>query len=390
MDVIVIPMPVAVMMGRQHIGQGDKNVRVDMKRVHFRQLFRLRAALFLAISLSLVALCSGLLPVLSKDSPAALLPRVTFGSIHSGTTTASPWSRIPFIRNQNCRLLDAEKCSSISGSSSITDWVVENLESGNNTITSRSAVMAGENDTLPAAGLCIGKVRILASDSNYSNIGTEADFLVPIRLLVGRNGWGTGVHPTTRLCLEWICDVVTGGETVLDYGCGSGVLSIAALHMGAVKCFGVDVEAEALVTAVRNVECNGYFGEERFEALHTREVLPYGISNAGVDICVANILVGQLIRPSMVAALVSNVAPGGLLCLSGIRPGDQVESLRRAYGQSVDWIEEQCGELAASQTASSFDSYGFDCGVWSRLVGRKKLGASRDDDIASMSELAVS
>jgi ribosomal protein L11 methyltransferase len=255
-------------------------------------------------------------------------------------------------------------------------------------ITSRSAIQAGENDTLPAEGLAIGKVRILASESPF--VVDDNDPLLPIRLLVGRNGWGTGVHPTTRLCLEWLCDFVQGGETVLDYGCGSGILSIAALHLGAARCIGVDVEAEALVTAVRNVELNGY-EEGRFEALHTRQVLPYGITTgAGVDVCVANILVGQLVRPSMVAALVTNLAPGGWLCLSGIRPGDQVESLRRAYGNHVEWLDDQYAELAASETEGSVDSYGFDCGSWSRLVGRKKNTLLREDDIADMSESAVS
>ena len=210
--------------------------------------------------------------------------------------------------------------------------------------------------------------------------------------LVGRNGWGTGVHPTTRLCLEWLCDdaILQGGETVLDYGCGSGVLSIAALHLGAAKCIGVDVEAEALVTAVRNVELNGY-QDGRFEPLHTREVLPFGIvaTGAGVDVCVANILVGQLVRPSMVAAIVTNLAPGGWLCLSGIRPGDQVESLKFAYGDHVDWLDDHYYELASLDTQGSVDSYGFDCGSWSRLVGRKKTSSSREDHIAAMSESAV-
>ena len=305
---------------------------------------------------------------------------------------------------------------SSSSSSGITDWVVQGLEPDedavddsapaagphNNTstsgpnhsttgrITSRSAIQAGENDTLPVEGLAIGKVRILASDSVYDN--NDPLSLLPIRLLVGRNGWGTGVHPTTRLCLEWICDIIQGGETVLDYGCGSGILSIAALHLGAAKCIGVDVEAEALVTAVRNVELNGFGGGGRFEALHTREVLPFGITTTGVDVCVANILVGQLVRPSMVAAIITNLAPGGWLCLSGVRPGDQVASLQRAYGDHVEWLDEHSAELAASETEGSLDSYGFDCGSWSRLVGRKKNTGllDRDSDIAAMSESAVS
>ena len=275
--------------------------------------------------------------------------------------------------------------------SQITDWVIEGLESEGNSITSSSNIKAGENDTIPKQGLCIGKVRILPAgydddndDDNHIN-----DDLQPIRLLVGRNGWGTGVHPTTRLCLEWVCDTLTGGEVLLDYGCGSGILSIAALHMGAARCVGVDVEAEALVASERNVHLNGY-SEASFEGLHTREVVPYALCTpVGVDVCVANILIGQLCRASMVAAIVSNMVPGALLCLSGIRP-DEVDSLKAAYADHMEWLDDQYAELSASETEGSLESYGFDCGRWARLVGRKTEGAGRDRDIESMSELAVS
>jgi ribosomal protein L11 methylase PrmA len=276
----------------------------------------------------------------------------------------------------------------------ITDWVIENLESNESSITSASTSIAGENDTLPFDGLCIGNVRILPSDTefvcNNSTNETTTKLYKPIKLLVGRNGWGTGVHPTTRLCIEWLCHTIQGGETLLDYGCGSGILSITALHMGASKTYGVDIEAEALVTALRNVQSNGY-ENHHFVPLHTREVLPYGIhAPTGVDICVANILIGQLIRPSMIAALISNIVPGGLLCLSGIRPGDQVETLKSVYSDHIEWIMEDYMELSASDTPSSIDSYGFDCGTWCRLVGRKVSTRSRSDDINSMSDLAVS
>jgi 2-polyprenyl-3-methyl-5-hydroxy-6-metoxy-1,4-benzoquinol methylase len=293
-----------------------------------------------------------------------------------------------------CLLALQERKEENVGSGAITDWVVQNLESSNSTITSRSSVKAGENDTLPVDGLVIGNLRILASDSDYES--EDNDDCIPIRLLVGRNGWGTGVHPTTRLCLEWICQTIHGGETVLDYGCGSGILSIAALRLGANTCYGVDIEAEALVSAVRNVQNNACSnitndGTTLFQPLHTREVLPFGIHGPkGVDVCIANILIGQLLRPSMIAALISNIAPGGLLCLSGIRPGDQIDSLKRAYGPHVEWLLDDYAELAASETPSSIESYGFDCGVWCRLVGRKVTTRSRSDEIASMSDLAVS
>ena len=168
----------------------------------------------------------------------------------------------------------------------LTDWVVENLESSQN-ITSSSTVKAGENDTLPTTGLPIGTFRILAAEAPTS----DDDGLMEIRLLLGSSGWGTGVHPTTRLCLEWISNIPEG-STVLDYGCGSGILSIAALHTGASKVVLVDVEAEALVTASRNLALNGF--EDRFEGYHTREIVPYCLADnasGGVDVCLANILI---------------------------------------------------------------------------------------------------
>ncbi|GAX10040.1 hypothetical protein FisN_25Lh051 [Fistulifera solaris] len=271
-------------------------------------------------------------------------------------------------------------------SSGLTQWVIENLET-EQMITSSSATQAGEGDTLPREGLVIGTVRVLAAEAEPPQ-QQENGLIRSIYLLMGRNGWGTGVHPTTRLCLEWLCEQIQGGEIVLDYGCGSGILSIAALHMGAARCVGVDIEAEALITAERNVALNEY-DSSRFEGLHTREILPYEIvPGRGVDVCIANILIGQLVRPSMVAALVSNIRNNGILCLSGIRP-HEVASLKAAYGESIEWIDDHYAELSAEETEGSLASYGFDCGRWSRLVGRKRA-ADDKSEIERMSELAVS
>jgi len=62
-----------------------------------------------------------------------------------------------------------------------------------------------------------------------------ADAEAVVRLGNAAGGWGTGCHPTTRLCLEWLSDVIQGGEHVLDFGCGSGVLAAGALALGASK-----------------------------------------------------------------------------------------------------------------------------------------------------------
>jgi ribosomal protein L11 methylase PrmA len=274
--------------------------------------------------------------------------------------------------------------------SRVTNWVVENLESSSSRITSSSSVQAGENDTLPSLGLVIGQegkqVRILPSGSS-AVASSEVDTIPVVRLLLGRNGWGTGVHPTTRLCCEWICSAIQAGDAFLDYGTGSGILSVAALHHGARRIVGVDIEAEALVTAERNLQLNGY-ESDRYELLHTRQVVPSdpSIAPGVVDVCVANILIGQLVRPSMVAALVTNIRPGGMICLSGVRP-TEVQALRSVYDPHVEWIDSEYAELSASETPGSVESYGFDCGRWARLVGRTRMGTVNID---ALSELAVS
>ena len=68
--------------------------------------------------------------------------------------------------------------------------------------------------------------------------------------------FGTGTHPTTRLCLNWLDANLRGGETVLDYGCGSGILGIAAMKLGAAHATGVDIDAQALLAAHHNAMQN--------------------------------------------------------------------------------------------------------------------------------------
>jgi hypothetical protein len=130
----------------------------------------------------------------------------------------------------------------------------------------------------------------------------------------------------------------------------------------------------------------------RFKGWHTREIIPYSLKNEdharGADICVANILIGQLVRPSMVSTIVSNLSPGAWLCLSGIRP-DEVNSLKAAYNNYVDWDDDFYAELAAKDTECSIQSYGFDVGIWSRVVGRIKMNVKLMDS-RNFSEEAVS
>ena len=96
---------------------------------------------------------------------------------------------------------------------------------------------------------------------------------------------------------------------------------------------------------------------------HVREIVPGGLAPPA-DICVANILIGQLVRPSMVAVLSSNVRPGGLLCLSGVRP-DQCGSLREVYSRHFDWEPAMYAEAEPGAEGKAY------WGRWSRLVGRR-------------------
>lgn len=119
--------------------------------------------------------------------------------------------------------------------------------------------------------------------------------------------FGTGSHPTTRLCLEWLECTVQPGLTVLDYGCGSGILAIAAAKLGAVDIVGVDIDAQAVTAARDNAERNTV--SVRFD--DSAQAL-----SGQFDIVVANILANPL--KALAPALCAHVRVGGWLALSGI------------------------------------------------------------------------
>lgn len=136
--------------------------------------------------------------------------------------------------------------------------------------------------------------------------------------------FGTGSHPTTRLCLQWLCDAVRTGDSVLDYGCGSGILGIAAAKLGAADVLGVDIDDKALEAARDNALRNGV--EVRLQ--HSRAAL-----DKRFDIVVANILTNPLCV--LAPLLCARVAPGGRLALSGVLL-TQAEQVIAAY---APWIK---------------------------------------------------
>jgi len=145
--------------------------------------------------------------------------------------------------------------------------------------------------------------------------------------------FGTGSHPTTRLCLGWLERVVCGGETVLDYGCGSGILAIAAMKLGARSALAVDVDPLALEAARYNAQRNAVA-----LAVHdARDPLP-GLAR----ITVANILANPLRMLAPVIA--AHTAAGGHMALSGILE-EQAAGVIDAYAEfaQLDVAEREAG-----------------------------------------------
>jgi len=141
--------------------------------------------------------------------------------------------------------------------------------------------------------------------------------------------FGTGTHPTTALCLEWLEARSLAGCTIVDYGCGSGVLGIAALRLGAREVFAIDIDPQAELATRQNAARNGV--DDR---------LVIGPPPAGTaSVLVANILAGPLIE--LAASITRLVAPRGEIALSGILVG-QAEAVTAAYQPWFDIGLEGC------------------------------------------------
>lgn len=149
--------------------------------------------------------------------------------------------------------------------------------------------------------------------------------------------FGSGTHPTTALCLEWLDGLDLPGKTVLDFGCGSGILALAALILGAQRAVGVDNDPQALLATADNAERNAV-------AEKLSVYLPEDEPPAQYPVVVANILATAL--DALAEKLAARVAPGGRLALSGILAGQEGSLLTRFapwfealnVTQREDWI----------------------------------------------------
>lgn len=122
--------------------------------------------------------------------------------------------------------------------------------------------------------------------------------------------FGTGTHATTALCLEWLESIDLTGKTVIDFGCGSGILAIAAIKLGAAKVVGIDIDPQAITASKENAARNGVVDQlELFLPQEQPE-------NLVADVVVANILAAPLRELSSI--ITAHVAPGGALAMSGV------------------------------------------------------------------------
>ncbi len=142
--------------------------------------------------------------------------------------------------------------------------------------------------------------------------------------------FGTGTHPTTFLCLSWLDGLDLAGASVVDYGCGSGILAVSALKLGAARAAGIDIDPQAIEASRENARRNGVAGRL---SLYLPEEKPAGLA---ADFLLANILAGPL--RELAPALAAMVKPGGRIAVSGII-GVQCAEMTEIYGRWFDLDE---------------------------------------------------
>lgn len=146
--------------------------------------------------------------------------------------------------------------------------------------------------------------------------------------------FGTGTHPTTFLCMQWLAAENLNDTHIIDYGCGSGILGVTALLLGAKQATGVDIDPQALLATQDNLLRN-HLEKETF-TVHQ----PHDCPQQTADIMIANILAGPLVE--LAETLIALIKPNGKICLSGIL-NHQAQAVMEAYSHSIhfDPIEQK-------------------------------------------------
>ncbi len=155
--------------------------------------------------------------------------------------------------------------------------------------------------------------------------------------------FGSGTHPTTQLCLKWLSDNITGGETILDYGCGTGILAIAALKLGAGKAIGTDIDPQALIATQNNAELNH---------VTVSTCIPEDLPPQKINIIVANILLKPLIE--LAEHFSDRLVPGGRIALSGLltAQSEKVVSVYKPYFKNLTILKQDSWGLISGRLKS--------------------------------------
>ncbi len=161
--------------------------------------------------------------------------------------------------------------------------------------------------------------------------------------------FGTGTHPSTALCLQWLDAHVVAGQEIIDYGCGSGILALAAVKLGAAQAHCFDIDPQALLATADNARVNDI--TDRIRIVAASAALP-----AQVDVLLANILSGPL--RELAAALSARLRPGGSIVLAGLMD-HEITEVTQAYSA---WFDMCCFGLRDG---------------WAGLAGRRHSCASR-------------
>jgi len=162
--------------------------------------------------------------------------------------------------------------------------------------------------------------------------------------------FGTGTHATTALCLEWLDGLPLNGKTMLDYGCGSGILAIAGLKLGCASAVGMDIDPQAILATRQNASDNNVAGNLQIFG-HPDEI------KGRFDVVVANILAGPLVQ--FAESITLTLKGSGMLALSGVLC-EQADDVLAAYESWIDFDE----PVFKKQDGQ----------VWSRLTGKRRAG----------------
>ena len=162
--------------------------------------------------------------------------------------------------------------------------------------------------------------------------------------------FGTGTHATTALCLTWLDSLSLEGKTMLDYGCGSGILAIAGLKLGCASAVGMDIDPQAIIATRQNASNNDVAGDLKIFDTPDKIDGPF-------DFVVANILAGPLVQ--FAESITLMLRGSGMLALSGVLC-EQADDVMAAYEPWIDFDEPKFKEQ--------------DGQIWSRLTGKRRAG----------------